>query len=733
MDEAIKRVEEKEGVRLTWNILSNNKAETAKNVIPLVCTYKSIHGYYDGSLTQVPYPAVRCAKPECSSVMSTYSSIDFGTKHWKCIFCGRMNMLPAHYRGITQENLPYELFNNNTTVYYKGGSTPGYKRTYWFVIDLCSFDEERHLLLKEGLLAALDGIGEDDHIGIIRYSANIEIVSLENLEIRKVHVFPAVEYTSAVLQKAFISENKNVSPLSRFTRRKGDCKEYVQKVFKSMQINPFPVPAIERPKRCTGSAIQLASSIVLSTAAEGTGHMLLFTQGPCTYGPGAISSLSLKQSLRITGKEITKFFSKESIYDRVANLMGAKGHVVDIIAAGIDDFGYAEMRNLVERTAGTIVFARDFNPYIYKESIRRMFVRGDTTDGEVSPMRRVFNARTTAKITRGYRIKKTYGHGFEENTDKKQEYIWKQGSLFERSTSAFSFEQIEDVPVGSPGYIQICTKFIDSSGDTYERVTTLSRGFGNSSNLDQLMTGFDQEAACVYKAKELSVNADNGDGIDVIRQADRCLIRFMQRFCGFERDRASSIRMPKTMSFFPEFMFFLRRLPALHTDGLSLDEVAYQRSVLLNEDSTCTMCIIRPTLVAFQYTGERSGVELDSRSLKSDVALLVDTFHDVVIWYGSNIASWISLEVKDKPEYWFFRDMLESLEKEAKAIVEKRLPVPKLTHCDQYTSQERILLCKVNPASSVANNTIGEGQIIVTEDIDFGRFYQYLIKLVVAT
>ncbi|KAI5165156.1 protein transport protein SEC23 [Nematocida sp. AWRm78] len=729
MEEAIRAVEEKEGIRLTWNTLSNNKAETAKNIIPLVCLYKPMHGYNDNSLLQVGYSAIRCSKPECASVLCPYSSLDFGAKHWGCIFCGRMNMLPPHYRDITPENLPYELFGDSTTVFYKGNQTAGYKRTYWFVIDVCSFDEERHLLLKEGLLTALDGMNDDDHIGIIRYSANIEIISLENLDVRKVHVFPAVEYTTTILQKTFSNGSNGTSPLFKFTRRKGDCVEYIQQVFKNLQINTFPVPAVERPKRCTGSAIELASSIIQSTCSEGTGHMILFTQGPCTYGPGAISSLSLKQSLRTTGKDLTKLFSKESIYDSIANSMGSKGHVIDIIAAGIDDFGFAEMRSLIEKTSGVSVFARDFNPYIYKESIKRIFMKDDNN----CAMRRVFDARTTAKVSKAYRIKNTIGHGFEHGIDKKQNYVWKQGTLFDRTTSALVFEQTEDAPAGSAVYIQICTRFIDSTGNAYERVTTLARSFGNSSNINQLALGFDQEAACVYKAKELSINADNGDGIDVIRQADRCLIRFMQRFCTFEKDSASSIRVPPTISFFPEFMFFLRRLPALHTDGLSLDEVAYQRAILMCEDSPSTMCIIRPSLVAFHYTGERSPVELDSRSLKPDVALLVDTFHDVVIWYGENIAAWIKAGIKENPEYWFFKDMLESLDKEAKEIVDKRLPVPKLTVCDQYSSQERILLCKVNPASSVANSASGEGQTIVTEDIDFGRFYEYLIKLVVAS
>jgi len=748
MEEAARSVEEKEGVRFTWNKFSNSKAETSKHVIPLVCLYTPMHSYHDRSLLQVNYTALKCSKPECASALSPFSELDFATKHWRCLFCGRMNALPQHYRNITQDNLPYELFGENTTVFYKNNRTAYQGRTYWFVIDACSFDEERHLLLKEGLITALEQISDSDFVGVIRYSANIEVFSLENTTTSRIHVFPTVKYTPAILQKAMSSAGVEMSsPLAKFTRRKGECAKYLENLFKNAQINTFPVPVIERAKRCTGSALELVSAMVQSTCADGTGHVLLFTQGPCTYGPGAISPLSLKESLRGGGKAITKMFVKEMLYEDVANAMGKKGHVIDILAAGIDDFGFAEMRSITEKTGGFVVFARDFNRTIYTETIKRMFSRtrapGATENSEElensaehseAPMKRVYNAKTTIRVSKGYRVKEVIGHGVVMPEEKKGEpLIWRQGSLFERSTSAFVFEQFEDGPPGAPVHVQISTEFRDSNGESYERVTTLVRSFGNGADTQQLITGFDQEAACVFKAKELSVNADNGDGIDVIRQADRCLIRFMQKFCTFERDLPNTLKTPNTMGFFPEFMFFLRRLPALHTAGLSFDEVAYQRTVLLDENLASTMCIIRPCLVSFHYTGERAPVELDSQSLRPDVCLLVDTFHDVMIWRGENIVAWMKSGLREDPEYWYFRDMLNSVEREAESIVSGRLPVPKFTICDQYSSQERILLCKVNPSASFSNNAPAEGQVIVTEDIDFSKFYEYLIKLAVSS
>ncbi|KAI5180886.1 protein transport protein SEC23 [Nematocida sp. AWRm80] len=736
MEEAIRSVEEKEGIRFIWNAFPNTKNESVKNVLPVACLYKPMHGHSNNSLLHVNYSPVTCEKIECGGVISPYCSVDFGTKHWKCLFCGRMNLLPPQYRNITPDSLPYELFNEHSTLFYRipRPDLAGRGRTYLFVIDACSFDLERHLMLKKGLIKTLENIPEDCFIGVIRYSSNIEVFSLENEGVNKMHVFPVVNYSLATLQKAVRVENKLGSPLSIFVKRKRECQEYVKQIFKTLSPNTFPVPVFERPKRSTGSALELASSIIQGVCAEGSGHLLLFTHGPCTYGPGSIAPHSLKDPLRNRSKGIAKLFLKESLYDRLSVQMGKKRHVIDIIAMGIDDFGFAEMRSLTEKTGGIVVFARDFSEEIYYESIDRMFKRHQTEeDLPDQPMKRVFDVRTTVKVSRGYVARSAIGPGISQNDDKKTPFIWRQGSVFDRTTIGIVFEHLEDQTPGAPLYIQIRTEFTDSNETVYNRITTIARSFINAMDLSQVIGGFDQEAACVFKAKELSVNADNGDGVDVIRQADRCLIRFMQKFCMFDKDIPSSIKVPQMMSFFPEFMFFLRRLPALHTDGLSLDEVAYQRTILLSEDSSSTMCIIRPSLTAFHYTGERTPVELDSRSLKPDVCLLLDTFHDVLIWNGENIDAWLKSGIEDNPDYWYFKEMRATIHKEAAALRANRLPVPKFTECNQYSSQERILLCKVNPSSSVANSNIGEGQTIVTEDIDFSRFYEYLIRLVVSS
>jgi protein transport protein SEC23 len=720
MEEAIRHVEEKEGIRVTWNAWTPSKAEASKSVIPMACCYKPLYRDVE-EVPLVNYDPVRCAKTECSSVMNPYSGVDFRAKQWHCVFCGKMNPLPEEYRDISQDNLPYELFGENTTVFYRLSRTTPNPHLFFFVIDACSFDEERHAMLKEGLLTALEAIPDGALIGVVRYSANVELYELGRSDLAHIHVFPSTKYSYQVLQKSLSSSGalSSAALLAKFTARKKDCRQYVESLFKNFPVNNFPVSSMERPRRATGSAVMIAGSFVTGACPEGMGHLMLFTQGPCTDGPGAIASTNLREPIRSGGSTLMKFFAKESIYDEVAAELGKKGHSFDIVITTIDEVGYAEMRSLTEKTGGMAIISKDFNKEIYEESIKRMFLQKEGV------LERVFDGKTRLLSSKGFKLVDIYGQGVNDGT------FWRNGSLFPRSTLLFKLDQIEDVSPGVTGHIQIITRFVDSAGVYYERVSTFARSFVEGP-VSKAVHGFDQEAACLFKARELCKNADGGDGSDVIRQADRSLIKFLQRFCRFDKDVPSSLKLTPPLAFFPEFIFFLRRLPALNTEGLSLDEVAYHRTGLLSEDVKSTMCIIKPTLISYTYSGEREPVELDSRSLKEDAILLLDTFHDVLIWRGSKIAAWIAEGFRENPEYWYFKEALDTVEEEAKALVSERLPRPKMTICDQYGSQERILLCKVNPSSSVANKAMGEGQVIVTEDIDFGRFYDFLARLVVS-
>jgi protein transport protein SEC23 len=65
-------------------------------------------------------------------------------------------------------------------------------------------------------------------------------------------------------------------------------------------------------------------------------------------------------------------------------------------------------------------------------------------------------------------------------------------------------------------------------------------------------------------------------------------------------------------------------------------------------------------------------------------------------------------------------------------IIQDRLPVPRMLQCNQYGSQARFLLAKLNPSSTHNSKTYGGGDVIFTDDVSLSVFFEHLAKLCVA-
>jgi len=66
--EVLYDLEDKDGVRFTWNVWPANKQETGKNIVPVGCCYTPLK---KGTHVQtVPYPPLNCAT--CKVVLNPY-------------------------------------------------------------------------------------------------------------------------------------------------------------------------------------------------------------------------------------------------------------------------------------------------------------------------------------------------------------------------------------------------------------------------------------------------------------------------------------------------------------------------------------------------------------------------------------------------------------------------------------------------------------------------------------
>ncbi len=81
----------------------------------------------------------------------------------------------------------------------------------------------------------------------------------------------------------------------------------------------------------------------------------------------------------------------------------------------------------------------------------------------------------------------------------------------------------------------------------------------DGNNADELVAGFDQEAAAVVIARLATHKMETEDDFDATRWLDRTLIRLASRFGDYRKDDPATFQLTPNMSYYPQFMFNLRR------------------------------------------------------------------------------------------------------------------------------------------------------------------------------
>ncbi|ELQ75020.1 Vesicle coat complex COPII, subunit SEC23 [Trachipleistophora hominis] len=700
MEEAIHEIEKNDGLRMTWNVLPIVDTEESSLPIPIGVLY-SPHQRCE----RLEYEPIFCLT--CRSILNPYTTVDYNTKEWTCIFCNKKNHLPPHYRDISPESLPSEMISCTTEYLLTREST--FQPTFFFVVDMCTFDEQRYNLLIDGIRITYDGLPDECTIGLITYGTNINLFDFQS-EIKRTFIFSGERnYDKKTLEGYFKDENANSQFLSFvFTKKTVDVNDFV----KMMERDPFPVRSGLRQIRCTGSALSFAVSLLESVVHDAAIKIFLFTEGPITFGPGTMASLNLKENIR-SGNDILRGKAKyvktsKSYFDALAKRMANLGMSIDILSATLNDIGLYEMQSLIDMTGGLVVMAQDFDHEIFTTSCAK------NVRSEDGVMEMVFNAKFKVQ-TKGLTYKSGIGLGSPLLNQKNEEIGWKLGSLHRNSNIGFIFDAKANKRDDEIGYVQIITQYQQSDRKLITRVTTAARVFGRLSKFKQ---GFDQEAALILQARIFTFGTHIEEDLDLVRRIDRSLIRFIRKF----GESNNHLKLSSSMALYPNFIYFLRRSLLVQTETNSPDETSYYRNIVAREPVTNAMTMIYPTLTAFSYQDETKPVPMDAKSLQPDIILLLDTFHNVLIWRGEHINQWIQEGYHEKDEYKFLKDCIDEAEERAKRLVKERLPTPQFTLTERYGSQERILLAKVNPSI--------KGQVVVTDDIDFATFYDCLCKIV---
>lgn len=736
------------GVRFAWNSFPSTKVEAGKIVVPTGALYTPLKFRED--LPIAGYDPTFCNNSNCRSVLNPYCSID-PNGFWHCSICQNRNPLPAHYQGISQDNLPIELRPESSTIEYITARPVQNPPIFFFLIDLCQ-DEENLKALKETLVISLSLLPPNALIGLITYGTMVQVHDLGSEKINKSYIFRGdKEYTDKqiadMLNKPIINVHGQppqfVNSLTRFFLPVEDVEFQLTAILESLSKDPWPVANGARPLRSTGSALNVATNLLGSTFPGFGSRIMLFSAGPGTLNPGLIVGPQLKEPIRSHSdidKDNGKHFTKAvKFYDSIAAKAVKNSHTIDIFAGCYDQIGMLEMKNLCNSTGGTLLLADAFTTSIFKQSFLRLFNK----DSE-GYLLMGFNATFDIKTSRELKVSGVIGHTSSlniksANVSENELGIggssqYKMCALSPQHSYGVFFDVVntQPLPPNAQSYIQFITHYQHSSGTYRIRVTTVSNFL--TSDEQTLTNSFDQEAASVLMARITLFKSEQDDGADVLRWIDRMLIRLCQKFADYRKDVVESFRLGPQFQLYPQFIYYLRRSQFLQVFNNSPDETAFYRHVLLTEDTNNSLIMIQPTLTSFSLEGEPEPVLLDSVSIKDDRILLLDTFFHILVFHGKTIAQWKKAGYQDLPEYENFKKLLEDPKQEAAELLVDRYPLPRFIVTEEGGSQARFLYSKLNPSTTYNNSGFvnGGGAVVLTDDVSLQVFMSHLQKLVVS-
>jgi len=685
----VHEIEASDGVRFSWNVWPATRLEATRMVVPLGCLYtplKLIEG-----LPVLPYEPIVCKGP-CPSVLNPYCRVDFRAKIWICPFCFQRNHFPPHYAEISEQNLPAELISNYTTIEYSLPRPKAGPPVFLWVVDTCMAEDELQAV-RDSLEQALSLLPEDALVGLVTFGTTVQIHEIGYELCAKSFVFRGTKEPSAQqLQELLGLRAAKRDPreasgagaarsgASRFLLPVSECEFAMSTILSELQKDPWPTETSERPLRCTGVAVSVAVALLESTYPNSGARMMLFVGGPCTVGPGQVVNRELAEPMRghhdLEKENTTTKHVKKALkhFSAVAKRVAAAGHVVDIFACALDQCGLMEMRSLAATTGGYVVMAESFQNNVFKESWRKVLSRDAAGN-----LNMAFGASIEVLTSAELKVCGAIGNVF--SLQKKAACIaeteiglggtvaWGVGSIDPETCVALYFE-VANQPaqaagaVGAQGggggqrYIQLLTSYQHATGAYRLRVTTLAHTYAETSSMAEVARGFDQEAAAVLMARIAVHKTLTEEPFDILRWIDRMLIRLVAKFADYRKDDPGSFRLSSHFAIYPQFMFHLRRSDFLQVFGNSPDETGFFRWSLMRENTTSSLIMIQPTLLAYSFSGPPVPVLLDVTSISADRILLLDTFFHCVVFSGETIASWRKQKYHEQPGHENFRELL---------------------------------------------------------------------------
>lgn len=503
-----------------------------------------------------------------------------------------------------------------------------------------------------------------------------------------------------------------------------------------------------------------AAAVSGSSPVKTAGKILLFTGGPCTRGVGMAVGTDRAEMMRFHRDIIegdTPYYEKAyATYNDLDARLAAVDGCLDVFAHSYDQVGVMEMRNCVNNTGGSFVCGDAFDHENFGKSLKRYFERcdlrikdrynssgnGDNGDDDATSsfiVRCAFSVHIEVHTSADTLVSGILGPSNVDTEANKAAKVHRQASPLQigvGGTTRWCVSSIDqgvalailfdtatlDGPAisqtmpggGGPSqahhqhsrFVQIVTRYVSPNGQRRIRVTSHAQPIAPAGSLAEFFVQnqcFDQTCASTVIARMAVSILEKFPSCwdDAKRWVDTLLVRFVRRYGSFNAGQPESLRLDRSLSLFPSFMFNLRRSEYFLVLNISPDETTFKRHWLMRDTVDNCVLMIQPTLDSYDLEAPYAQpVPLDSSSLRADNIVLMDAFFNVHVMWGTTIYEWIEAKYHELPDYAHFAELLERAEADAQAVLARRYPYPRFSRTSANGSEARHVKTRVNPATT---------------------------------
>lgn len=378
-------------VRMTWNLWPSDNDIISKMAIPLAVLYNPL-GHHSVPLR----PNNKLLKCSCGAIFNLFCVVDSQKNQWICNFCSKRS-----YFSEKSSSFMYPMWNTEDYVINPAETVNSKSSTIILLVLDTNLPGIELKAMMNTVSQVVTELPSETLVGLI--TIGFKTVNIHQLEgsssIPTSYDFSGSRELTAI-QLATLLGLDQPRRIGMFLRSIGSCIDMLTHILSTIRPTLHPEKK-KRRTRPTGKALSIALNLIENIKPRTRSRVLLFVDGPCTFGPGKVTSVELRETMRshldIRKRRASFLKPASSFYNRMACRARQINCSIDMFAYSQIEVGLHEMSYCSGFTGGQIYSAGSFSSPSFKlnlqAALRREIIIGDSFQVKASNGLKVCNSK----------------------------------------------------------------------------------------------------------------------------------------------------------------------------------------------------------------------------------------------------------------------------------------------------------------------------------------------------